>query len=74
MQILNCTDDHGPTCMRHVFETLIGQHVVVFTKGPIPLGGVLTSYNGYLIHLTSDNGIKNTYMPVDNVVAISADK
>jgi small nuclear ribonucleoprotein (snRNP)-like protein len=74
MKVLNNTNEHSATFMRDVFETLIGERVVVFTKGTAQLGGKLAAYNGYIIQLTDDNGIRNTYLSVDNVVAISSDK
>jgi len=57
-----------------VYEHLLGEKVVVYTTGHTPLGGVLKDYNSVVLHLTSDNGIENTYVFVDYVVSISANK
>jgi hypothetical protein len=57
-----------------VYEHLLGEKVVVYTKGHIPLGGVLKDFNGVALHLTSDNGIENTYVFIDHVVGISGNR
>ena len=74
MNILQHTNEHQPTRMVDIYEALIGEDVVVFTTGVTPLAGKFVDYNGQLLHLTSNIGVKHTYIPVWSVLAISSDK
>ncbi len=73
MDFSNHTDTSF-VCMRDVFEGLMGKEVVVWLNGgKSPLGGTLHKRVGSVLHLTSPHSIKNTYIPVDAVIAISSD-
>ena len=75
MQILDHTDEHQPTFMRDIIANLIGEYVMVFLDGgQNPLGGKLQAYNVSVMHLTNENGSKNTYIPGNKIIAICADK
>lgn len=75
MEILDHTNDHSPTFMRDVYYHLIGENVIVYLSGcHTAIGGKLQNYNGAVIHLTSDTGINNTYIPADKIIAICSEK
>lgn len=57
------------TFMRDVYDQLLGKSVVIYTRGPTALGGTLTEWNGYVLHLASSMG-SDTYLSADQVVAI----
>lgn len=60
----------------NIYDSLVGQYVIVHTKGPGPLEGTLVAYNGSILLLTNKEkyGLNNVYILSSNVVAICADK
>ena len=75
MQILEHTNDHSPTYMRDIYYALVGEDVTVYLSGShTALSGKLQNYNGAVIHLTSNVGTNNTYIPADKIIAICSEK
>ena len=72
---MNITPNDQLPTMRFIYESLIGEKVVVWLEGKTQLGGKLKDYNGVLIQLDGESGsISNTYIPVDKIIAISSEK
>jgi len=77
MDVLDHTETSSPTLMKDIFTNLIGEDVSVYISGSsstTTLNGQLQSYNGFVLHLTSNGGRYHSYIPADKVSAICSGK
>lgn len=72
MEILNCTRDHASTYMNDIYEHYIGKDVSVITSASCIISGSLKDCNYHVLHIVSLDGLINSYVSSDKIIAIQS--
>jgi hypothetical protein len=71
MELLNYTNEHQPTFIQDVIDSLIGKEITVLSHYAIT--GILLEFNGYLLHIHDSTDDRHYYVRLNSIEAV-ADK